>query len=450
MGNDFEWFCDEVEQLASRLQLPLFDDDGSSNNARGRWALNNEENFTIATAEISNRSVEDEIEQNDEKSEKMAFEVQLTPQSQKKKSAKSPVLRTKTKPPAPRPHTVHIESGGGDARSVSMRTDRTVTLNGKKTTRARTYSDPVETEQDENKPPAEPPLAFEIGENAANDALAKNKDRWLRRQLEREEELRRRKLEYEDLKRNQEKEKTITEEYTSELKKIDQVRRQKILENHRQKLKVQSSPVRTKKIKPTPQVAPPTIPIDPFSPSRMSRSQSTMSNRTATRKVADNNEHEWDTMSCVSTMTTTPLFRQPSTKSNEKLMLMALKYQCLPGQVNASERKAAEEAVNSSPAKHFMALYKQNKFKGLYEVHQLEEIMNIRKIHGTGPKEVTEPMIADLLKYNSGSKSFQSVGSKTLSPSIDGFCIHAIHWQTKRTKQAASSGASSSTNGQRV
>ena len=62
----------------------------SSNNARGRWALNNEENFTIATAEISNRSVEDEIEQNDEKSEKMAFEVQLTPQSQKKKSAKSP------------------------------------------------------------------------------------------------------------------------------------------------------------------------------------------------------------------------------------------------------------------------------------------------------------------------------------------------------------------------
>ena len=28
MGNDFEWFCDEVEQLASRLQLPLFDDDG--------------------------------------------------------------------------------------------------------------------------------------------------------------------------------------------------------------------------------------------------------------------------------------------------------------------------------------------------------------------------------------------------------------------------------------
>ena len=67
------------------------------------------------------------------------------------KNPKNLVLRTKTKPPAPRPHTVHIESGGGDARSVSMRTDRTVTLNGKKTTRARTYSDPVETEQDENK-----------------------------------------------------------------------------------------------------------------------------------------------------------------------------------------------------------------------------------------------------------------------------------------------------------
>ena len=40
----------------------------------------------------------------------------------------------------------------------------------------------------------------------------------------------------------------MTEEYTTELKKNDQVRRQKILENHRQKLKVQSSPARTKKV----------------------------------------------------------------------------------------------------------------------------------------------------------------------------------------------------------
>ena len=57
------------------------------------------------------------------------------------------MLRNKKKTSAPRPHTVHIESGGGDA---SITTDKTVTLN-----RSRTYSDPAETEQDENKPPLE-------------------------------------------------------------------------------------------------------------------------------------------------------------------------------------------------------------------------------------------------------------------------------------------------------
>jgi len=46
-------------------------------------------------------------------------------------------------------------------------------------------------------------------------------------------------------------------------------------------------------------------------------------------------------------------------------------------------------------------------------------------------------MIADLLKYNSGMKAFQSVGSKTLSPSIDGFCLKNQCWLTKRPKTAA-------------
>ena len=51
--------------------------------------------------------------------------------------------------------------------------------------------------------------------------------------------------------------------------------------------------------------------------------------------------------------------------------------------------------------------------------------------------EVNEMMIADLLKYNSGMKAFQSVGSKTLSPSIDGFCLKNQCWLTKRPKTAA-------------
>ena len=33
-----------------------------------------------------------------------------------------------------------------------------------------------------------------------------------------------------------------------------------------------------------------------------------------------------------------------------------------------------------------MALYKQNKYKGLYEVEDCEDVQKIMKIHGIGPK----------------------------------------------------------------
>ena len=57
------------------------------------------------------------------------------------------VLRNKKKPTAPRPHTVHLEGGGDGPVPPS---DKTINLS-----RTRTYSDPAETEQDENKPPVE-------------------------------------------------------------------------------------------------------------------------------------------------------------------------------------------------------------------------------------------------------------------------------------------------------
>lgn len=54
--------------------------------------------------------------------------------------------------------------------------------------------------------------------------------------------------------------------------------------------------------------------------------------------------------------------------------------------VNAIERKKADDALNSSSSNHYMALYKGSKYKGLYEVEQLEDILRIIKIQGTGPK----------------------------------------------------------------
>ena len=46
-----------------------------------------------------------------------------------------------------------------------------------------------------------------------------------------------------------------------------------------------------------------------------------------------------------------------------------------------------------------MALYKSNKYKGLYEVEQMEEILKIMKIHGTGPKGNFEPFLSTLRSH---------------------------------------------------
>ena len=52
--------------------------------------------------------------------------------------------------------------------------------------------------------------------------------------------------------------------------------------------------------------------------------------------------------------------------------------------------------------------------------------------------EVDENMIEELLKYNSGVKSFQSVDSRTLSPAIDGFRLNNQCWLTRRPRTTPS------------
>jgi len=132
------------------------------------------------------------------------------------------------------------------------------------------------------------------------------------------------------------------------------------------------------------------------------------------------------------------VFKEPTTKSNKQLMEMALKFHALPGPVNKNERLKAIDAMSNSGANHFLALYKDKAYRGLYEVHTVEELMRISKIHGTGPKEVSETMIAELLKFNSGSKNFQLVDGKTLSPAIDGFRLNPNCWLSKRPRTVPS------------
>ena len=52
--------------------------------------------------------------------------------------------------------------------------------------------------------------------------------------------------------------------------------------------------------------------------------------------------------------------------------------------------------MSNSGANHYMALYKDKAYRGLYEVHQVDELMRISKIHGAGPKGLIK---IDACKY---------------------------------------------------
>ena len=91
-------------------------------------------------------------------------------------------------------------------------------------------------------------MAFEIAETTPKkqrDILAKKRDRVIKRQQEREEELRRKKFDFEEQKRIQEREKSIKEEALNDIKKVENERRDAILKNHKAS---KSTPTKTRKL----------------------------------------------------------------------------------------------------------------------------------------------------------------------------------------------------------
>merc|ERR1712062_493547 len=158
------------------------------------------------TVRIEN--IDPDTPNNDQKSgdKPMAFEISVSPLVAKKTKTNStnPVLRSKKGGTPTRPHTVH-EGDRAELKDVEYTNANS---------RTRTFSNPTEMEQDENQPPEG--VAFEITESK-DDTMRRKRDRILRKQLEREEEQRRKKLSYEELKRTQEQEKMRNDEYLNNL-----------------------------------------------------------------------------------------------------------------------------------------------------------------------------------------------------------------------------------------
>ena len=60
--------------------------------------------------------------------------------------------------------------------------------------------------------------------------------------------------------------------------------------------------------------------------------------------------------------------------------------------------------------------------------------LQVFKIHGVGPRQVTDKMMDSYYKYNSGGKKFTQIHTKHLTATIDAFTIHNSLWLGKKTK----------------
>ena len=92
------------------------------------------------------------------------------------------------------------------------------------------------------------------------------------------------------------------------------------------------------------------------------------------------------------------LYKQPTAKSNRPIILNAVNYCVFPGAVNANNKKRVLEEINSSDAKHFLILFRDEgcQYRAIYEY--IPETEEVYKLHGNGPRQVTEKMFDKFLK----------------------------------------------------
>ncbi|KAJ1516419.1 Calmodulin-regulated spectrin-associated protein 2 [Coelomomyces lativittatus] len=122
-----------------------------------------------------------------------------------------------------------------------------------------------------------------------------------------------------------------------------------------------------------------------------------------------------------------PPLRTTMNQCNKRLITNALQI-CLAGTVNSTTREEALEALKKSNSDYFVLLLrgvKHHGFKGLYtQVFTNVGISKTLKLYGVGPKEIFEDEVEVFFKYDSGSRSFKSVPTKSFSSFIHAVCLN--------------------------
>ncbi|XP_059155891.1 calmodulin-regulated spectrin-associated protein 1-like isoform X3 [Physella acuta] len=125
------------------------------------------------------------------------------------------------------------------------------------------------------------------------------------------------------------------------------------------------------------------------------------------------------------------LFVKPSAKSNRHIIVNAISHCCLAGSVNTDMKNKVLEELSKCEANHFLILFRDAgcQYRGLFIFYpETEEAF---KVHGVGPKHITNKMCEKFYKYNSGGKNFAEITStKHLSVSVDAVVLQGTVWKT--------------------
>uniref|UniRef100_A0A915I2N9 CKK domain-containing protein n=1 Tax=Romanomermis culicivorax TaxID=13658 RepID=A0A915I2N9_ROMCU len=136
---------------------------------------------------------------------------------------------------------------------------------------------------------------------------------------------------------------------------------------------------------------------------------------------------------------TSKLFVKLGQKSNRNLIINALEHCLFPGQVNKDKKLKCLEEFAKSDSKHFLVLFRDQKFqfRAIYSWDQTS--INVQKLYGLGPNVCSEQMLQGLFKYDSGAKVFNEIPAKHYSASTDGFTIKEEYWSKKKPLYSKSS-----------
>ncbi|KAG5459944.1 MAG: microtubule-binding calmodulin-regulated spectrin-associated-domain-containing protein, partial [Olpidium bornovanus] len=103
-----------------------------------------------------------------------------------------------------------------------------------------------------------------------------------------------------------------------------------------------------------------------------------------------------------------------SHRSNRQLVRNALVHICLAGTVNTNTKEEVLEDLDGFAGDNFVILFRGTKdhaFRALYSYDA--KTSEVLKVYGTGPMSLTGAQVAEFYKYDSGSRSFKTVPTKS-------------------------------------